>query len=307
MKKKHFLFLTLLFISCNALAQQNIAGHLVVNGVQRDYILHIPSHIDKNHPLPLVLVFHGGGGNSKQIQRYFGMDAIADKENFITVYPQGLDKQWNDGRDFKESIAANDDALFIDDLLNTLEKEQPVDPKRIFATGISNGAIFSLYLSYKLSHRLLAVAPVCGNIPQKIYDEFFPAQPVSLLLINGTADPLVPYEGGHVGNRLTGSRGDCVSTDKTMQRFISVDKTSAIPEEAAIPDKIKMDGCQAYQYTYANGTNNSKVVLIKIINGGHTLPGGTQYLPKMIVGKVCRDFNATEMIWNFFKTCPGKE
>ncbi len=306
MKKKDFLFFILLFVSFTSYAQQNIDGHIMVNGLQRDYILHLPSHIEKRISLPLVFIFHGGGGNSKQMQRYMGMDAIADRENFITVYPQGLNKQWNDGREFKESIAANDDVKFIEHLLDTLENKEPIDPKRVFATGISNGAFFSIYLSYKLSQRFLAVAPVCGTIPQKIYDQFYPSQPVSLLLINGTGDPLVPYNGGTVGNRLIGNRGESVSTDKTIDRFISVDKTSATSSIEDIPNDNKWDGCNAIQYTYSNGKDNSKVILIKIINGGHTLPGGSQYLPEMIVGRVCRDFNANEKIWEFFKSCPEK-
>ncbi|HVT85135.1 MAG TPA: PHB depolymerase family esterase [Chitinophagaceae bacterium] len=305
MKKKDFLFFVLLFISFRSHEQQNIEGHVLVNGVQRDYVLHLPLHIEKNKPLPLVFIFHGGGGNSKQMQRYIKMDAIADRENFITVYPQGLNKQWNDGRAFNISIAANDDVKFVEQLLDTLEKSAPIDPKRVFATGISNGAFFSIYLSYKLSRRFLAIAPVCGSIPKRLYDQFFPSQPVSLLLINGTGDPLVPYDGGTVGNRLIGNRGECVSTDKTIERFINVDKTSATAVRY-LPDTDRSDGCTAMQYTYNNGANNSEVILIKIINGGHTWPGGIQYLPEMIVGRVCRDFNASETIWEFFKNCPDR-
>ena len=77
--------------------------------------------------MPLVMVFHGGGGNHKQVQRYMGMDSIADKENFITVYPNGINKQWNNGREFKESISANDDVPFINQLLDTLVKNYAVD------------------------------------------------------------------------------------------------------------------------------------------------------------------------------------
>ena len=106
--------------------------------------------------MPLVMVFHGGSGNRKQVQRYMGMDAIAEQESFTPVYPNGINKQWNDGREFNESISANDDVPFINQLLDTLEKNYAVDSSRIFATGISNGGFFSIYLSCKLSNRLLA-------------------------------------------------------------------------------------------------------------------------------------------------------
>lgn len=284
-------------------AQKDINGYLDVDHTQREYIIHLPTTYSNDHALPLVLIFHGGGGNDKQMQRYMGMDAIADEENFITVYPQGLNKQWNDGREFKGSISESNDTDFINQLLDTLEKSYAIDKKRIFATGISNGAFFSIYLSYKLNERLLAVAPVCGTIPQKVYDGFHLSKPVSVLLINGTGDPLVPYNGGTVGGKLLGDRGECSSTEMTIQKYLTEDKTDVKPVTKDLPNTDKLDGCHAIEYTYANGTGNSKVVLIKVINGGHTLPGGTQYLPKFLVGRVCKDFDANEMIWDFFKSC----
>ena len=157
-----------------------------------------------------------------------------------------------------------------------------------------------------MSQRLLAVAPVCASIPKKIYDEFYPSDPVSLLLISGTSDPLVPFNGGNIGNALTGSRGACTSADETITRYISVDKTNKNAVTTNIPNTNKTDGCTAIQYEYNSGQSGSRVVFIKIINGGHTLPGGAQYLPKLVVGRVCRDFDANLTIWQFFSSCPDR-
>src|SRR5437868_10761991 len=200
----------MLSLFCAALSplfgQKNINADIKVNDQKREYIIHLPTNYSESTKLPLVMIFHGGGGNAKQMQGFYGMDEIADAENFICVYPQGINKQWNDGREFKESISANDDVLFINNMLDSIIKHYAVNTKRIFSTGISNGAFFSIYLSYKISDRILAVAPVCGSIPEKIFAEFTPAMPISVMLINGTRDPLVPYNGGSVGNRLIGSR-----------------------------------------------------------------------------------------------------
>lgn len=298
------LLLPIIFlISINCTAQKDITGNLAVNNKQREYILHLPENYSGKEPLPLVMIFHGGGGNSRQMQAYFKMDPIADKENFITVYPNGINKQWNDGREFKEEITANDDVQFVTQLLDTLVRNYAIDTGRIFSTGISNGGFFSIYLSYKLSHRLRAIAPVCASIPERIYRDFYPSRPVSVLLINGTKDPLVPYAGGNVGNRMTGGRGKCTSTDSTVQRYILINSTNKIPVTEEIPDKNKRDGCTAIKYTYEGGRQNTTVCLVKVADGGHTLPGGSPYLPKLIIGKVCNDFNGNEMIWNFFKSC----
>ena len=295
-----------ILLALNTSAQQNIEGIVNTSNQQRVFLIHLPVNYKPGVPLPVVLLFHGGGGTYKQMQRYMGMDAIADRENFITVYPNGIDKQWNDGRDFKPAVAANDDVQFITQLLDTLLQKYAVDKNRVFVTGISNGGFFSLYLSYKLCNRLLAAAPVCANIPEKIFSSFFPAQPISLLLINGTADPLVPYAGGRVGNVFTGGRGNCISTDSTIKRFITINHTSATPLVTLLPDADAKDQCTATRYLYTGGTGNSKVCLVKITNGGHTLPGAGQYLPKIIVGRVCNDFKGSEMVWDFFKTCLPK-
>lgn len=303
MRKGIFIFLVTVGFVSDCPAQENIDAILYVSNTKREYIIHLPPGYKKEGSFPLVIVFHGGGGNSRQIQRYMGMDAIADRENFIAVYPNGIGKQWNDGRDFKESIAANDDVLFINQLLDSMQKEYSIDNKRIFATGISNGGFFSIYLSYKLSHRLLAIAPVCASIPEKIYPVFYPSRPVSVLIMNGTADPLVPYNGGAVGNSRMGDRGRCTSTDSTVQRYISINKTSQTPLIEEIPDRNKRDGCIATRQTYTGGKNNTKVCLVKVKNGGHTLPGRPLYQLKIIIGKVCNDFEGNEMIWEFFKSC----
>jgi polyhydroxybutyrate depolymerase len=299
------LFTTGLIPDCSA--QQNIDAALYVGKAKREYIIHLPPKYKKEESLPLVMVFHGGGGNSRQIQRYMAMDAIADRENFIVVYPNGINRQWNDGRDFKESISANDDVQFINQLLDSMQKNYTVNSKRVFSTGISNGGFFSIYLSYKLSHRLLAIAPVCASIPEKIFPFFYPAQPVNVIIMNGTNDPLVPYDGGAVGNRRMGDRGRCTSTDSTLQRYISVNKTGMTPVVENIPDRNKQDGCTAVKYTYSGGKNNTRVCLVKVKNGGHTLPGRPLYQLKVIIGTVCNDFEGNEMIWEFFKNCRSFE
>lgn len=301
MKNGSLLSILFTAITLSACAQQDINGSVSVGNVKREYILHLPRAYKSSLKLPLLLIFHGGGGNAKQMQGYMAMDAIADRESFISLYPQGINKQWNDGREFKEAIAANDDVQFINQVLDSVVLHYAVDTGRIFATGISNGGFFSIYLSYKLSNRLLAVAPICASIPERIYDEFKPAVPVSVLLINGTKDPLVPYNGGDVGNKLTGSRGRCTSTDKTIQKYLSVNNISIEPVVENLPDNNRQDDCTAVKYSYSKGRIN--VTLLKIINGGHTIPGRSQYLPKFIVGKVCKDFEANEMLWEFFKSC----
>jgi polyhydroxybutyrate depolymerase len=270
-----------------------------VDGIERFYIVHLPENNSTNKLLPLVLVLHGGGGNAKQMQKFSRFNKTADQNSFIAVYPEGYDKNWSDGRIGDELPMQRDDVKFISMMLDTLIKKYNVDSMRIFSTGISNGGFFSIYLAYKLSNRILAIAPVCAAIPENLEDKFKPDFPVSMMLINGTEDKLVKYDGGAVGFN-DGDRGFSISTDKTISIWIKNNNCSTVPAEESIPDKNLKDQCSAIKYTYSGGNAGTEVMLIKIKGGGHTWPGRSQYLPKFIVGRVCNDFDGNEMVWEFF-------
>ncbi len=279
----------------------DIDGTIIVDEMEREYILHLPNNYgSENHPL--VMVFHGGGGNAEQMKNHTKFNKLSDKENFIVVYPNAVDKNWSDGRIGEKLPMQRDDVKFVSNLIDTLTLKYKIDSNRIFSTGISNGGFFSIYLAYKLSNKILAIAPVTANIAVNLAEEFKPEYPISILLINGTKDPLVKYEGGAVGFGEEGfGRGESVSTDRTIQIWTKNNECGQSPLIEDIENKNWTDKCKATKYIYNNCKDNTEVILVKIEGGGHTWPGASQYLPKIIVGVVCKDFNATEMIWEFFK------
>ncbi len=305
MKRIIYLFLIHLFALFSMTYAGDIVGKLTVDGLEREFILHLPKNYG-SEPLPLVMVFHGGGGTAEQVKKHTKFSKLADKENFIVVYPNSVDKNWNDGRIGDKLPMKRDDVKFISMMLDTLIADYKINSKRIFSTGISNGGFFSIYLTYKMSDRILGIAPVTANIPENLKESFTLTSPVSLLLINGTKDPLVKYDGGAVGFREEeGGMGSSISTDWTIKIWTEnnlCQQSSKIEEM----DNKEDDGCKAEKTTYYKCKDNSKVVLIKIVGGGHTWPGASQYLPKLIVGAVCKDFNATETIWEFFKSLSDK-
>lgn len=275
---------------------------ITVDGVERTYLLHLPETGTLIYRLPLVVVLHGHGGTGKQIMKESGFNKLSDRDRFIAVYPDGLDKAWSDIRIKKGKDEINDDAKFISRLIDTLYKEYSIDTSRVFATGMSNGGFFSFYLALKLSNKFLAIAPVCANITKGLKDFYKPEYPVSLMLICGTEDPLVKYDGGKIGFKWGKSRGNSISTDETISIFKKLNKCNDKAKTEDIPDVVSDDKCYAAKYTYSGGINNTEVVLIKITNGGHTWPRGSQSLPKKIVGNTCKDFNGADMIWEFFKS-----
>jgi len=282
------------------LSAQTADRRLAVHGVDRTYRLHVPPGLPRDGTAALVLAFHGGGGDGAGMERLTGFSALADRAGFAVAYPDGIARNWNDGRDTSVSEAhrrRSDDLGFIAALIDTLVAEFTCDPRRVFATGISNGAIFSHYLAAHLAGRVAAIATVAGSIARPFAQEFAPSAPVSVFMIQGTRDPLVPYTGGGVAR---GRRGSVIGADTSARLWARRDGISAEPESGELPDTDPADGCRVRWQRWRGGTNGTEVWLYALEGGGHTWPGGPQYLPRLIVGRVCRDFDATFAIWDFF-------
>jgi polyhydroxybutyrate depolymerase len=274
-----------------------------VGGRKRAYRCHIPPGLAPNKAVPLVLVFHGGSGTGEGTERLTRFSVLADREKFVVVYPEGVGGNWNDGRIVPASKAHReqiDDVGFVCALLDAVGKEQAVDAKRVYATGISNGGIFSHYLAANLAPRLAAIAPVVGGLADPFYLKFKPAQPVSVFILQGTKDPFVPYDGGAIMR----TRGKIIATEEAVKRWVLHNGCESKPATGTLPDKDPKDGCTVRWSRWSKGRDNTEVLLYTIEGGGHTWPGGPQYLPERTIGKVCRDFDATEAIWDFFKTHP---
>lgn len=294
-------------LSCSSLAQRDrdlTTKNITVDGRSRSYYVYAPSSLPKDKSVPLVMVFHGGGGNGLGTSRLTKFNQLADKENFIAVYPNGIGNNWNDGREGFEASQAHkekiDDAAFVNTMIDAIAKEYKIDAKRIYATGISNGGIFSHYLGANLSNRIAAIAPVVGGIADPFHKNFKPKEPVSVLILQGTADPLVPYGGGFVAR----NRGKIISTDDAVKLWLKNNGAKEEPTAKESFDKDKTDGCTVDKFVWSGGKNKTEVVLYKLNGGGHTWAGSSQYATRLIVGGVCRDVNATEVIWEFFKQHP---
>ncbi len=275
-------------------------GHL-----DRTFWLHVPLNDSKDKPTSLVFVFHGGGGQGKGMISGSGFTDLADKKGFIVVYPDGVGRNWNDGRDIKQARAQRDnvdDVAFVSAMIDSLSKEFTIDPKRIYATGISNGAFMSERLGAELSERFAAIAPVAGGMALPIAEKLNPKEPVSVILLNGTDDPLVPFKGGEVG--FAGGRGETIGVEKIIQKWVARDQCPTPPQVEMLPDADPKDGTRVERTIYTGGQKGTEVALYKIEGGGHTWPGGSQYLPKAVVGRVCRDLDGPAVIWEFFKKHP---
>ena len=272
-----------------------------VRGRKRTYRLYVPPTVRRELPAPLVLVFHGGGGQGPSMERLTGFDDLAEREKFVVAYPDAVGAHWNDGRDvqtFDSQREGIDDVAFVATLIEAISAVHAIDPRRVYATGISNGAIFSNFLGARLADRIAAIAPVAGGLAEPIRSGFRPSRPVSALVINGTEDPLVPYAGGAVSK----THGRVLGAEETARMWGEAD--GCRPDGSRDAPTAAVEGCRTLRTRWGGGRDGTEVVLDTIEGGGHTWPGGPQYLPRLVIGRACPQPDATKEIWNFFRAHP---
>ena len=180
-------------------------------GLKRQYRLHLPT-TRAEHPA-LVVVLHGGGGTAHQMERFCGFSQLADQQGIVVLYPDGYDKGWNDLRagDFNSAHQRNlDDVGFINAAVTRTVQDHQIDLKRIYATGISNGGFMCARLAIEASNRYAAIAPVAAGLPIATPPDLILPQPVSVMIVQGTRDPLVPFAGGQV-TAFNSKRGQILS------------------------------------------------------------------------------------------------
>lgn len=295
----------------NAGQAKNLTETLRHEGVERTYHIHLPPGFSKDKPAPLVFALHGGGGEGRRFDQSTTqgtLTAAADKRGVVLVFPEGINKQWCDGRTaMLKTKKTYDDVGFISEIIDTMVKNYNIDPTRVYATGISNGGFMSVRLAMDLSEKIAAVAPVTAQIPKALKDKT-PKLPISIMIVNGTKDPLVPFGGGHIRLFRSGrSRGEILSTASTVDHFRRHNGCGKTADKSKLQDKNPDDGTNVEIEKYTDGKDGTEVVLVKVIGGGHTWPSGKQYLSPRLVGTVCRDINASEMILNFFLRHSRKE
>ena len=281
--------LTSFFVLLFAAVLFSQTGSFQFDGVSRDYLLHEPSGYDGTTPLPLVINMHGFGSNASQQQFYSNMNPVADNENFFVVYPNGVSNAWNVGFQGQDYINGVDDVGFINALIDTLMTNYAIDPTRIYSTGMSNGGFMSYRLACDLHNRIAAIASVTGSMTTAMATYCINPPPFPILEIHGTEDPTVPY----------GGLGVFVNIDTVIKFWVNNNQCIDQAEITNLPDVVTTDGATITQYSWSNCDGSSRVMLLKVIDGGHTWPGAP-----LTIGVTCMDINGSQAIWDFFNQTP---
>ncbi len=252
----------------------------------RDFIVHLPTGYSSANARPVVFNLHGYGSNAPQQIFYSRMDITADANNFICVFPNGLNSSWNSG--FTPPYNSSpDDVGFLSAIIDTLNELYAVDLNRVYVCGMSNGGYQSYRMACDLESRIAAIASVTGSISSLTALNCNINRPVPVLEIHGTADPLVDYNGG------TGYYG----TEQTIDFWRTKNGCNAVADTTDVPDTDPLDSSTVKKIKYTNCNNGSEVWLYKIDGGGHTWPDASI---NYIYGPTNHDINASQEIWDFF-------
>lgn len=288
----------------------NKTGHktaeLEVDGLKRTFEYYVPPSYTGDKTVPLLLSFHGAGSSGKGQMRLTNFDELAEKEGFIAVFPDstamkdgkiipreeddtgfdpgsGVDKSW------KINHSQVNDVAFTSAILDYFEKHYNIDANRVYATGMSSGALFSSHLAVTLPERIAGIGLVTGQMTETTA-AITPKKPKTVVMIMGDEDPLYQQRPPTI-----------LSNEETIDFWLKANQITTEPDFAYLPQTAENDDTKIGRTRYRGGKNNTEVIYYLVEGGGHTWPGGPQYLPESVIGKTSRHMNASEVLWEHLK------
>lgn len=309
--------IALICLTVGAKAQSTSPGtfvrdSLAVDGLTRHFLVRVP-RLEHRGPRPLVIMLHGHGGSGANLvgegrQRaapYRRWALIADREGLILAAPNGVispDRRtgWNDCRADTDVLPSTDDVRFLDEIIAAIDRTAPVDRTRLFVVGSSNGGFMALRYAIDRPKAVRAAAAIVATMPiRSECSSTPPAVPVLFML--GTADPLVPYQGGTAGGSA-GGRGSVFSAEESVTLWTTAHQIAADPEVDSFPDRDRRDQSRVIRFTWSKARRPS-VVLYRIEGGGHTEPSLADRQSRVVtrlLGPQNGDVESAEQIWRFF-------
>jgi len=270
---------------------------LVHDGLDRPYRLQFPPNGGADR-LPLLVELHGRGIDAVRFDQLTGFGALADEGGFALALPSAVGEIWNDGRNPAEgSNGRPDDVSYLASVIDNATARMPIDDRRIYVVGMSNGATMAGRLACELAERIAAIAQVGGTAAVAVAAGSHPSRPVPIVNIHGTADDYAPYEGG-VRHSLRGrvvlrhSSGPAVGVDDWARFWVAANGAVGDPAVSALPPDTTIRA-------WHGPSPSSDVAFYRIEGGGHTWPGSRIALPGFLFGRTSRTVDATRVSWEF--------
>jgi polyhydroxybutyrate depolymerase len=289
-----------------ALAPGDYEFFVTHQNIRRSYLVHVPPQASLGRPLPVVLNFHGAGSHAEIIRAYSQMDSSADREGYIAVYPNGSAGfgnrflTWNAGNCCgPAALLQTDDVGFVLVLLDDLAARASVDTSRIYATGLSNGAMMAYRLAAEASHRIAAVAGVAGTMT---LTAFTPKRPMPVMHIHSVHDHIARFDGGFgAPATVADTRSFHSSVEDALRRWLDHNRCPSKPTlvEAVAGKPGTPDEAHSAIRRVHSCAGGVQVVLWQLSGSGHVWPGGLRDYMSAIVGTGTGVIDANSEIWRF--------
>jgi len=296
--------LALLLLAAISLSARADEMHTLMSGGQsRNYLVHTPPGWQPGTPVPIVIALHGMLQSEEGMNEYLGLNQVADREGFVVIYPHGLGNAWKDGRAPQLRMTfwspPSDDVEFLSKLVETLVEKRFADPSRVYLMGLSNGGYMVYRMACERPELFAAFATLSATVPGYYVNSCKPSRSVPLLMINGTADMIVPFFGNGLGGSM--SLLPVTQTAKLFAKLNGCEK----PSEAPVPGRGSFGGTSVTLIYWNNCRDQSAVVLFRVNGGGHQSPsiGSGRVTPMglQMLGMRNHDIDAAEEVWAFFK------
>lgn len=297
------LFVLLFTITCSNAAKQNFPDKsfletIKIDGIKREYILYVP---EKRQSKPaLVIALHGRRGSGFEFMKTSHLNEVAEQEGWILAYPSGIDNKWNDGR-YTGKKDENDDVSFLVILRDTLINRFGADEKQVFLVGYSNGGFMAQRLLLEKSDKFKAGVSVASSLSKLLVDKNkAPKNPVSVMFLFGTKDPVVPYEGGNIlGN------DPVLGMEETIEKWKSWNVCNDDPDVSftdAMDDNTSVDSI-----IYPDCASGKRIKYLRIKNGGHGWPDPRTNVNESYFGTTSKEIVTAEEIRRFFREVSESE
>ena len=265
------------------------------DGRERPYLLHVPPNVSGERA-PLLLELHGRGIDPTMFDRWTGFATLADEASFMLAMPSAVGEVWNDGRWHGTQWESPDDVGYLLALIDDVGARLPIDRRRIYVVGMSNGATMAGRLACEHAERIAAVAQVAGTAAMDVAAGCRPIMPVPILQVHGTADRYAPYGGGRasgLGARLfiRQRAGPCVGVDEWARLWVDTNRADDGPHSTMLPPDTTVR-------RWRGDSSASDVAFFRVDGCGHTWPGNRTWVPPLF-GRTSRTFDATRVIWDF--------
>lgn len=290
--KTKMLFLALLLLTGAAAAGD--VRNLTVDGRARVYRVYRPAGLDRAKPVPLVVMLHGAFGSGEQAERSYGWDAQADASGFVVAYPDGIRRTWNAGGAccgpaHKDGV---NDVAFLDRLIDRLVRDENIDKKRVYVTGMSNGGAMTYRYACEGAFAVAAIGPVASSFTYSCDKP----HAVPVLAIHGLADKTVPYAGG------LGRRGRNIV-------WLPVQASLDVFRDADVCAAPTLEQKGLVVTSTAKCGKGREVVLITVADAGHQWPGSKRedglFARFLHLDPPSTALNATARLWAFFARHPA--